>query len=70
MKKENYVKEFKNKDGYVCVNLFDKKGVKHTERVDMLVAQAFVPNPHNYKNIRHIDGNLDNNCADNLEWVE
>ena len=28
MKKENYVKEFKNKDGYVCVNLIDKKRCK------------------------------------------
>lgn len=33
-----------------------------------LVAEHFVPNPNNYSEINHIDGNRHNNCADNLEW--
>lgn len=33
-----------------------------------LVAEHFVPNPHGYKEINHIDGNRHNNTADNLEW--
>jgi hypothetical protein len=37
--------------------------------VHRAVAEAFVENPNNYKYVRHIDGNLENNHADNLEWV-
>lgn len=68
--KEKIVKQDKNEEGYVVVNLTNANGKSKGFRVDYLVAISFVPNPHNYKNIRHIDGNLDNNRADNLEWVE
>ena len=36
--------------------------------VNELVANAFVPNPNNFKNIRHKNGNLLDNRASNLEW--
>lgn len=68
--KEKIVKQNKNKDGYNVVDLTGVNGKSKEFRVDYLVATSFVPNPHNYKNIRHIDGDLENNRADNLEWVE
>jgi hypothetical protein len=37
--------------------------------VHELVAQTFVPNPHNYPYVEHIDGNKLNNHADNLRWT-
>lgn len=44
----------------------DKKTYKRY--VHRLVAQAFIPNPNNYKEINHIDENPNNNNVENLEW--
>lgn len=35
--------------------------------LDFVVAEAFVPNPHNYTSLEHIDGNIANNNASNLQ---
>lgn len=37
-------------------------------KIHRLVAQAFIPNPNNFKEVNHIDENKGNNKADNLEW--
>ena len=42
----------------------------HNIRIGKAVAQHFVPNPNNYKFIRHKDGNKLNCRADNIEWCE
>lgn len=52
---------------YLAVYLFGDN--KHKQyKIHRLVARAFVPNPHHYKEINHIDENKGNNRADNLEW--
>lgn len=53
-------------NGYVMVCLC--KGKQKYVRVHRLVAEAFIPNPHNYPIINHKDENKQNNCVDNLEW--
>ena len=53
-----------DKDGYPKVTVGGKCMAVHR-----LVAMAFVPNPHNYNEVDHIDGNKKNPSADNLEWV-
>lgn len=68
--KEKILKQNKDKNGHNVVKLTNTNGESKEFRVDYLVATSFVPNPHNYKNIKHIDGNLENNRADNLEWVK
>lgn len=33
------------------------------------VAEAFIPNPDNFREVNHKDSNRENNCVENLEWV-
>ena len=55
------------KDGYIKCGI-SLHGSSCRFRVSRLVAEAFVPNPENKPTVNHIDGNKDNNRADNLEW--
>lgn len=59
----------KRKDGYCSVLVLT--GFKKYTRVliHRLVAQAFIPNPNNYKEVNHKDFDTSNNCVDNLEWI-
>jgi hypothetical protein len=40
-----------------------------TLRIHRIAAQAFIPNPNNFMDVDHIDGNHLNWCLDNLGWV-
>ena len=45
------------------------KGEIHKWSCHRLIAKYFVPNPYNQPVVNHKDGNKQNFCADNLEWV-
>ena len=45
----------------------NKRKIKYIHR---LVAEAFVPNPNNYKEVNHKDNDPSNNNVDNLEWCD
>ena len=53
-----------NGKGYLRVSIGKKLLFIHR-----LVAEKYIPNPNNYEQVNHKDGNKLNNCVDNLEWV-
>lgn len=67
MKKKPHILKPQNRCGYRCVNLF-KDGSLHTVNIHRLVAESFLPNPHNYPVVNHKDENKTNNNVGNLEW--
>ena len=56
-----------DKYGYEAVHL-NKLKSKNNQFVHRLVAKAFIKNPMNYPQVNHLDGDKQNNHADNLEW--
>lgn len=56
---------WKSTGGYLEVTL--GRGVRLVHR---LVAEAFVPNPNNCKQVNHKDENKENNIWTNLEWCD
>ena len=51
-------------DGYIVTSINNKLRYVHR-----LVAEKYLPNPHNLSVINHKDGNTSNNHVDNLEWT-
>lgn len=66
-RKENILKPFYEKRGYMRVKLC-KNGTEKMFCVHRLVATCFIPNVYNREQVNHIDGNKTNNNASNLEW--
>lgn len=66
--KEIILSEWTKNNGYKCVTIRDNDGNKCNKHVHRLVASAFIPNPHNYPQVNHIDENKNNNTPENLEW--
>lgn len=58
----------RNSRGYAIVNLC-KEQVNKTMLLHRVVAEAFIDNAECKPQVNHIDGDISNNRADNLEWV-
>ena len=56
----------KNKEYFSVAISVNKKAIY--KLIHRLVAEAFIPNPNNFPEINHMDGNKENNCVENLEW--
>jgi len=55
--------------GYLKI-ILSINGKRYLRYIHRLVAEAFIPNPNNYKEVNHKDSNPSNNCVDNLEWCD
>lgn len=62
------LKPQKHPGGYLMVTL-SKKAKIRSYLIHRLVAQAFIPNPKNKKEINHKDCDKKNNERSNLQWV-
>ena len=60
--------QYPDKDGYFRVGIHID-GKQTTIGVHKLVAEAFIPNTDNLPVIHHINGNNQDNRAENLEWT-
>ena len=68
IKRGKMLKTQDNGKGYLFVGLHKDGKVKYCY-IHRLVADAFIDNPYDNKEVNHIDGNKHNNRVDNLEWV-
>lgn len=61
----------RNNCGYYRVCLYNKNHSPSKQRFfrHRLVAEHFIPNPNNLKEVNHKDLILEHNYASNLEWV-
>ena len=66
--KTKELKPYKDKYGYMVVNLCENGKVKQF-KVHRLVALQFIPNPENKKCVDHINGIRDDNRLENLRWL-
>lgn len=64
-----FLTPIQNSNGYLKVGLADGKGTHKQLSVHTLVARHYIPNPYDYPQVNHIDGDKTNNKVDNLEWV-
>lgn len=60
-------KTITNWSGYERIQL-RKDSKYHYSSVHRLVAMTYIPNLNGYSEVNHIDGNKQNNSAENLEW--
>lgn len=55
-------------NGYKYVQIRNDEGELKNERVHLLVARAYLPNPLKLPQVHHKDENKGNNVLSNLEW--
>lgn len=68
-KKRNRVLKTRVHEGYYDCRIPNKYGKNKNPRIHRMVAETFIPNPDNKKQVNHKDGNKLNNNVDNLEWA-
>jgi predicted 2-oxoglutarate/Fe(II)-dependent dioxygenase YbiX len=65
---EIILQQLTDSNGYCVVGLHKENELK-LYRVHRLVANEFLEYRKNKRFVRHIDGNITNNCVTNLRWT-
>lgn len=68
LRKGKILQPIKDLTGYFCVNFYKNNKMKR-KSVHRIVAETFIPNPHNYPVVNHLDGVKTNDIVSNLEWT-
>lgn len=66
--KDKILKPAIDSGGYYYVNLA-KNGIQRTKNIHRLVAETFIPNPKNLRDVNHKNGDKLDNNVENLEWL-
>ena len=67
-KNNKFLTPIKCQNGYLQVSLC-KDGEPKVFLIHRLVAEAYILNVNNFETVDHIDGNRENNCIGNLQWM-
>lgn len=62
------IKSHTNKNNGHLQVMLHKQGRYKMMYIKRLVAEAFLENPNGYKNVKHLDGNKENNTVENIFW--
>lgn len=57
-----------NRYGYINIHIV-VNGKEKNIRLNRLIAQTFIPNPHHKEQVNHLNGNKSDNRVENLEWA-
>lgn len=63
VRNKKFLKPQLNSSGYMIIKLYGKFYQFHR-----IISEAFIPNPNNFSDINHINGNKSDNRLENLEW--
>jgi hypothetical protein len=63
------LKPQKNKKGYLQIVLEQNTDRVRNTGIHRLVAETYIPNPHNHNTVNHINEDKTDNRVENLEWM-
>ena len=66
--KGQILKQTKSSNGYYYISMYDIDGRHIYKAVHRIIAEAFIPNPNEYKQIDHINTVRTDNSIQNLRW--